>query len=75
MYRRLENAFNSSRVEGSAQKVFKNFKVGGTDLVEQNVTEGFQGFQSRGKWLKCNDSRVEKSDLSAQKVIERFQKF
>ena len=56
MYRRLAKAFNNSKVGGSAQKVtelFKNFKVGGTDLGEQNVTKGFQEFQSRGSDLSA----------------------
>ena len=77
MYRRLEKAFNNSRVGWSAQKItelFKNFKVG-RDLGEQIVTEGFQEFQSGGKWLKSNDSRVARSHLSVQKVTERFQEF
>ena len=29
------------------QKLFKRFKVGGSDLGAQKVTEGFQEFQSR----------------------------
>ena len=31
------------------KKVFRNFKVGGSDLSAQKVTEGFQEFQSGGK--------------------------
>ena len=38
---KVTKGFNNSRVGGSAQKVFKNFKVGGTNLGEENITEGF----------------------------------
>ena len=41
------------------QKVFKKFKVGGSGLSAQKVTEGFQEFQSRGKSLNCKNSRLE----------------
>ena len=44
MYRRLQKTCNNCRgrkVHIRLQKVFQNFKVGGTELGEQNITEGF----------------------------------
>ena len=52
MNRKLQKVFKNFKVRGSdlsEQKVFNNSRVGGNDLSEQKVTEGFQEFQSTGK--------------------------
>ena len=50
--RRLQKVFKNFKVRGSdlrEQKGFRNSAVGGSDLSEQKVTEGFQELQSTGK--------------------------
>ena len=52
MNRRLQKVFKNFKVRGSdlsEQKVSKNFKVRGSDFNEEKVTEGFREFQSTGK--------------------------